>query len=120
MTKQLIIAILCIFATACSQRILDFTVISSKNVDLSHAADFRRATGRVVGEDSKPIITIIPTGDPSIKEAMDRAIESVPGAVALVDGAITAHSWYFPYIFGELSIEVEGTPLIDPDQLPGR
>jgi hypothetical protein len=99
---------------ACSQRMVDFTVISSKNIDLSRGADFKRSPTRVTGEDRKSIIIFIPTGIPDAKEAMDNAIESVPGAIGLVDGVVTQHSWYIPYIYGESWIEVEGTPLIDP------
>jgi hypothetical protein len=98
----------------CSQRILDFTVISSKNVDLSRGADFKRLPTRVRGEDRKHIIIFIPTGQPNAKAAMDRAIESVPGAVGLLDGVVTSHGWWIPYIYGQAWIEVEGTPLIDP------
>jgi hypothetical protein len=98
--------------TGCSQRVIDFTIISSKNVDLSKAANFKRGTARVEGIDSKPIIFFIPMGTPNTKEAVDRAIESVPGAVALTDGVITYK--YFVFIFGKMSYVVEGTPLIDP------
>lgn len=66
------------------------------------------------GEDRKRIIVVFPTGEPNAKQAMDKAIESVPGAVALVDGVITKCGWYIPYIYGEAWFEVEGTPLIDP------
>ena len=48
------------------------------------------------------------------EEALDKAIESTPGAVGLVDGVITHYSWYIPYIYGENWYEVDGTPLIDP------
>jgi hypothetical protein len=45
---------------------------------------------------------------------MDNAIESVPGAVALLDGVLNHNFWYIPYIYGQESYDVEGTPLIDP------
>jgi hypothetical protein len=99
----------------CSQRVLDFTVVSSKNVDLSKGADFKRGTARVKGEDMRHIIVFIPTGQPSAKTAMDKAIESTPGAVALADGVITSNAWWIPYIYGQTKFEVEGTPLIDPN-----
>ncbi|MDO9160903.1 MAG: hypothetical protein Q8N35_06220 [Methylococcaceae bacterium] len=83
-------------------------------MDLSRGADFTRSPNRTKGEDRKSIIILFPTGVPNAKEAMDKAIESVPGAVGLVDGVITQHSWYIPYIYGESWVEVEGTPLIDP------
>ncbi len=103
--------------SGCSTRITDFTVISSKNVDLSRGADFTRSPVRVKGEDKKRVIIIFPTGEPNAKEAMDQAIESVPGAVGLLDGVITKNGWYIPYIYGEFWYEVEGTPLIDPKLL---
>ena len=95
----------------CTMRLVDFTIISTKNLDLSRAASFERGKSRVEGKDEAMIIIFIPTGFPSIKEAVDRAIESVPGGVALVDGVVTAKSWWF--IFGQSSYVVEGTPLID-------
>ena len=101
--------------SGCSQRVLDFTVVSTKNVDLSKGADFKRGPTRVKGEDTRSIIVFVPTGQPSAKTAMDKAIESVPGAVALTDGVITAHWWWIPYIYGQNKVEVEGTPLIDPN-----
>jgi hypothetical protein len=122
MHKPKLIAAACatLALTACSQRIVDFTMISSKNIDMTRAAEFQRGTGRAHGEDSRPIIIVIPTGEPSAKEAMDRAIESAPGAVALMDGVITSHWFYIPYIYGQFSVEVEGTPLYDPKQLPDQ
>jgi hypothetical protein len=112
------VSILAIFiflsVTGCSHRLIDFTIISSKNVDLSQAASFQRHQSRVEGEDVKHIIIFIPTGIPNAKEALDRAIESVPGAIALVDGVITHHSFYIPYIYGRSWYVVEGTPIINP------
>ncbi len=98
----------------CTTRLVDFTMISSKNIDLSKAATFKRAKSRAEGEDMVHWIIFVPVGTPSAKEALDRAIESVPGAVALVDGVITGHFWWIPYIYGQQKYVVEGTPLIDP------
>lgn len=108
-SKILVILLL----SSCSERIIDFTVISSKNVDLSRSADFKRSPNRVTGKDVRHIYLIIPTGNPSAKQALDRAIESTPGAVALADGVLNHRWWYIPYIYGQFIYEVEGTPLID-------
>lgn len=115
MKKIISIALLALLATGCSTRITDFTVISSKNIDLSRGAEFKRSPVRVKGEDRKSIIIFIPTGEPNVKEAMDRAIEKTPGAIGLLDGVVTRHGWYIPYIYGEAWYEVEGTALIDPN-----
>jgi hypothetical protein len=101
-----------IFTMGCTTRLTDFTVLSTKNVDLSKMGTYTRGLSRVKGEDLAFIIIFIPTGQPHPKEAIDRAIQSVPGAVALVDGVVYQKGWWF--IFGQSGFMVEGTPLIDP------
>ncbi|WBM74581.1 hypothetical protein [Saprospira grandis] len=98
---------------SCQQRMVDFTIISTKNVDLSNAANFKKGKERVKGQDIAHIILVIPTGFPNLKEAIDRAIEVTPGAVALTDGVIYSKSFYF-FLYGQNGYIVEGTPLIDP------
>jgi hypothetical protein len=98
---------------SCTTRVLDFTMVSSKNIDLSRGASFERGKSRVTGEDKAHWI-ILPTSNGSIKEALDRAIESIPGCVALLDGVISTKFWYIPYVYGQHFAIVEGTPLIDP------
>ena len=105
---------LVMIVSGCVTRLVDFTVISTKNIDLARGASFTRASSRAIGEDSVHIIIIIPTGTPNIKTAIDKAIESVPGAIALLDGVLSVKAWYIPLIFGQSGYIVEGTPLIDP------
>ncbi len=100
-----------LIAGACTQRIMDYTLISSKNIDFSKASHFTRGSQRVEGEDTTYIILFIPLGIPNLKDAIDRALEKVPGAVALVDGVVYNKTfWLF---IGMTSITIEGTPLID-------
>lgn len=103
-----------IFLYSCTQRFLDFTLVSSKNVDLTKCGSLVRGKSRVTGKDKVHWIIIIPTGTVSIKEAIDKAIESTPGCVALLDGVVYTKFWWVPYIYGQQSAVVEGTPLIDP------
>lgn len=110
----MILALTVLIVSSCSQRVLDFTLISSKNVDFSKAATFMRGKNRVEGKDMVHLIIIIPFGTANIKEALDRTIESTPGCVALLDGVIYTKFWWIPYIYGQQSAIVEGTPLIDP------
>lgn len=111
--KKFFIAILgALMLTSCSTRLLDFTLISSKNVDLSKASKYVKGQNRVKGDDVVHIILIIPTGIPNLKEALDKAIESVPGCVALLDGVIYEKGWYI-LLYGQSGFVVEGTPLID-------
>ena len=97
----------------CSQRVADFTLASTKNVDLNNG-DFVKGK-RVVGEDTKAII-IVPLGVPSVKEAADLAIEQDKCAVGLTD--ITADSEFFSFLFGFIKYKVEGDLLIDKSK-PG-
>lgn len=110
------IAVLLIGLTGCTTRLTDFTIISTKNVDLSVISKAKRGSTRVSGKDLVHIIIFIPTGVPNMKEAIDKAIESVPGAVALVDGVLYQKFFYIPYIYGQSSYVVEGTPLINTAQ----
>ncbi|MGX2041213.1 hypothetical protein ACWJKU_13935 [Methylocaldum sp. MU1018] len=114
MKKTILLILSATLLSGCATRLADFTMMSSKNIDLSRGANFKRGASRVTGDDTKHIIIFIPTGQPNVKAAMDKAIESVPGAVALLDGTITQKAWYIPYIYGQSSFVVEGTPLIDP------
>ena len=50
----------------------------------------------------------------TIEDAVNRAIEKVPGGVALVDAVVRYRSWYIPFIYGQNGFTVEGTVLVDP------
>jgi len=103
-----------LISSSCSRRVLDFTLISSKNVDLTKGATFKRGKPRVEGSDKVHIILFFPTGIVNLKEALDKAIESAPGCVALLDGVVIYKAWYIPLIYGQQKAIIEGTPLIDP------
>jgi hypothetical protein len=99
------------FLSGCTTRLTDFTVISTKNVDFTQLSRARRGATRVRGDDVAHIIIIFPTKIPNLKEAIDRTIESSPGAVGLVDGVVYQRVFYIPYIYGQTAYVVEGTPL---------
>ena len=108
-----LVSMLMIFSS-CSSRLIDFTLISSKNIEFSQFPNYERGKNRTTGVDMRRIIVIIPTGSPSGKEALDQAIEAVPGCVALVDGVMSSKWWYIPYVYGKMWYIIEGTPIIDP------
>ncbi len=114
MKKSLVLLFAVLLMGGCTNRLVDFTIISTKNVDLSKGAEFERGKERIEGEDLVHWIIFIPTGVPNMKEAIDKAIESTPGCVALLDGVLYSKFWWIPYIYGQQSFMVEGTPLIDP------
>lgn len=111
--KKISLIILMSLLFGCTHRITDFTIISSKNINISNGENLKRSNTRVVGKDIKHTIVFIPTGISNMKQAIDNAIESKPGAVALVDGVVTYNHWIIPFFYGRQWYEVEGTPLID-------
>ena len=60
------------------------------------------------------MILFIPLGAPNLKEAIDKAIEQHPGAVALADGVVKS-KWMSFLLYGQTSYIVEGTPLYPAD-----
>lgn len=105
-----------ILFSGCSPRLIDFTIISTKNVDLAKSDKFKRGSTRIEGKDIIHSVLFIPFGVSNLKEAVDRAIEKIPGAVALVDGVVYVRNWY-AFIYGQSGYIVEGTPLIDTSML---
>jgi hypothetical protein len=107
------ISLLAVILSGCTTitRIGDFTIVSSKNIDLTRGADFKRGTNRVKGEDI--VVIAFTPATPNMKTAIDRAIESVPGAVALLDGVVSQRQSVY-FFYSKMGYIVEGTPLIDP------
>lgn len=91
----------------CTQRLGDFTVLSTKNVDLTNfSTESAEKSLPVRGVDSKPII-ILPGSPPNLKEAVDRALEA-HNADMLTNAVIYYTYWYIPYVCGEWKFEVKG------------
>lgn len=110
MKKLVLAGLFCTLLCGCSHRLVDFTLISTKNVPLERTGDLAKADSRVKGQDSKGMILSIPLGMPNMKEAIDRAIESYPGAVALSDGVVYSKGWTCLF-YGKNKYVVEGTPV---------
>lgn len=100
-----------IILSGCTQRLIDFTIVSSKNIDLSRSSELIKINSRVYGRDTVPII-LFPLGFPNAKAAMDEAIQQIPGCVALLDGVLRHE--FFNIGLGFIRYEIEGTCLIDP------
>lgn len=98
----------------CTSRLTDFTVISTKNVPVGdgHPVEFKKGTTRVKGKDTAHWVLFIPFGTPNLKEAIDRAIESTPGCIGLVDGVVKSNAWW-AILYGQSKYIVEGTPLFE-------
>lgn len=110
----LVISLAMVFSS-CSDRLTDFTVISTRNVPIGNApTDLVKGNQRVQGVDKRHIVLSIPLGSPNLKEAIDKAIEKCPGAIALADGVVKSKFLYF-FFYGQTSYIVEGTPLFPAD-----
>jgi len=96
--------------SGCTSRLVDFTVISSKNVE-GMRFDPAGKGERVEGKDEAWWFLFIPLGQPNIKEAVDRAIESAgPGYDALIDGVVYGkYTWML--LVAKSAFKVEGTPV---------
>lgn len=91
--------------SGCSLRVTDFTVISTKNVNVP----VKQQAARTKGEDCVAVV-LVPLGVPNLKEAIDKAIENAgPGYDALIDGV--AYFDNFNFFFGKQCYRVEGTPI---------
>ena len=113
------VALLLVISSACTHRLTDFTVISTKNVPIgTQATTIKKMDKRVKGKDTAHTILFIPLGSPNMKEAIDRAIESHPGAIGLVDGVIKSSFWTCLF-YGQSSYIVEGTPIYEDTEAPG-
>jgi hypothetical protein len=93
--------------SGCTQRLGNFSILSTKNTEIGK--NYVRVTTdkKASGVDSKPIIVIIPMGNPNMQEAADRALEKY-GAQILTDVVIYYDWFYIPYIYGEFKYRVEG------------
>ena len=100
--KKLIIPIAAVVAltlSSCNQRLIDFTVISSKNVTLRLPDDGKGP--RSTGKEMKMCTA------PQLKAAVDKAIENAgPGYDALIDGVVFSRNEFF-----RAGWVVEGTPI---------
>ena len=108
MKKILAILVMGAFALTvfdgCSQRVGDFTLISTKNVDIG--GKYKKLDNRFTGSDSRIMILYIPLGFPNLKTAVDRCIESGKGDL-LTNAVIEYNTWTVILVSG-LTYEVTG------------
>ena len=116
-TASIACAMLLVLAVAgCTARLGSFTLLSTKNIDFSRMAEYTRYNERVTGKDSRTVILlIIPTKfEITIQEAVDRAIEKIPGGVALADVVVRIRVVMIPPFITNQAYIVKGTVIVDP------
>lgn len=106
-----------VFASSCSHRIGDFTMVTTKNYERTTQY---KMVGRMEGSDKAMMILFIPTGSPDIKNAVDRAIEAGNG-VYLANAVIESSQWYallvggFGYtVTGDVYAPIDRGDLLNP------
>lgn len=114
--KSLLFILTAFAFASCTQRITDFTLMSSKNFDITRLSEYKKLDKRVSADSRLTTIIIIQitaTSQPTIKEALDKAIESIPGCIGLIDGVVYSGG-LFTGLYNTVYYEIEGTPIIDP------
>ncbi|MGJ8743590.1 hypothetical protein [Polaribacter sp.] len=92
-----ILTLLTLVLSSCSARLVDFTIISSKN----HSVNFNLENGVVTKGKSMGFLAL----GTNIKDAMDKALENAgPQYDVLVNGVVRSENYFF---YG--GFEVEGT-----------
>jgi hypothetical protein len=111
----LLFSLLIVLGGCSTTPILDFSIISTRSLPVEDLGRLERREMRVTGQTEQQVYFIIPIGNVNVRTSLERAINSVPGCVALVDGSIKlTQRMFFPFIYADSKIVVEGTPLIDP------
>lgn len=101
--QLLFLAFMCLSLTSCSNRLVDFTVISSKNASID--ADKKKG---IATEGSKTYILNLGF---NLKDALDNALENAgPEYDLLIDGVVTATNLVFA-----TKVTVKGTAINSRD-----
>ena len=101
-------ALLC----SCTARLGDYTMLSTKNIDMNRAGGYYVEDGkRVTGGDHAWMAYVFPLRNPNMKTATDNAIENAgKDCVGLTDVVVESYYWN-AILFGKTGIEVTGTPV---------
>ena len=87
----------------CSQRIADFTFVSTRNVDIGGKY---KKIARYSGSDSRIDVLTIPFGIPDLKQAVDNCIEAGGGEL-LTDAVVDFNQWT-AIVYGQRKYVVTG------------
>lgn len=96
-----------LFVSGCTQRIGDMTVITNRLVNLDRVdLDKLPTKKRVIGEDSRWMVLFIPLGMPTLKDAVDDALNKGGGDV--MTDAVVRETFWWAILFGKMGLVVEG------------
>lgn len=96
-----------LICSACTTRIAGLTVISDRNIRTKDVkVSELPKTKNVVGESKKFVFLFIPFGTPTLKEALDDALNKADGDL-MIDASLYTTSWWF--LIGQTGLELRGT-----------
>ncbi len=115
MTRLWLACLLCslIVLSGCSRHLGDFTLLTTKKVDLSDFSFPTYATTnnqKVKGEDVSHVIIILPTKTPDLKHAIDNALDK-NNAYMLSEASIRYDYFFIPHLYERKTFIVEGQPV---------
>jgi len=109
LTASVLLAV--IASLGCSARLIDFTVLSSKNARVEGEVYGKRTEGKDCAGLLLGLIPITGRFQPNMKEAVDRAIEEAGvGYDALIDGVVD-NQILLLFVYNQSCYIVEGTPI---------
>jgi len=98
--------VLTVLLYGCTQRLMDYTALTSKNIDVSGIKQGERYSGEDCVYNAGLPFLYVTFGWPSWKTAIDEALEKGKGDV-MVDAVLTVKRWNF--IAGQDCLIVTGT-----------
>lgn len=97
----------------CAERIATFSLVSTRNVDLSRVDTFVAVDRETEGEDVVPHVLLLRNRRANVQDAVDAAIRQWRGGVAMQNVTVEREVWSV-FFYGEEIVRVRGTVLIDP------
>ncbi|MBN2489839.1 MAG: hypothetical protein JXQ29_03200 [Planctomycetes bacterium] len=116
MVRKLVLVGLALVLAGCTHTVAKFALVAPEPVRLMQIASSRATVAKVRGEDDNHILVVVPWRwrAHDMHVAMKRAIETVPGGIALLDCEVRETKFHVPFIYGYYAYVVEGRVLVDP------
>jgi len=101
---------------ACTHAIAKFGIVAPKEVRPSQLVSAKVTRDVMTGDDSITYILLIPLRwrPYDMRVAMQKAIDTVPGGIALKDCTVKETKVIVPILYHYLAYQVEGKVLVDP------
>lgn len=99
------VLICALYLSSCSYRVGDFTVASTRNVEIGE--EYTRVAKSVEGIDRSHVILFFPLGMPNLEDAIDNALANADGDL-MTNVSMHYIWWYIPLIYGQYLYKVKG------------